>query len=323
VTADEVFPVIFRVAPEDVAFRIVSRLNMPDFWTEAGLRTTSVDSPDYDPTGSYGLLGGVWPGVTWWYAFAAARYHPDGMVQALRASFEHYARAPKIHNTVPGQFSEWFDGESLVNRGMRLSPWEAPRFLWAAVEGVCGVMLRPPPDPPMVQPLLPLEWKWVGLRKLVYHHDQLSFFAARLGAPGPGAAEANQTGAGQRIEDASSTQLYATGPLQVVDGHRIEVYERDVSDEVRLLNDHLRMVALARPGEHLICVGNTARQTSVGALELSALVDTSRRYDAELYNSERGTWTHGQFNQSEDLLRVTLVIEAQGFRILRLRERRG
>jgi len=122
VTGDELFPVLFRIAPEDVAFRVIRRLNSPDFWTSAGLRTASRLDPLYDPARYVGLLGGVWPGATWWYAFAAARYHPEFMVRALHASFEHYNRHPRVFGTVPGQFSEWFDGESLINRGMRLSP---------------------------------------------------------------------------------------------------------------------------------------------------------------------------------------------------------
>jgi glycogen debranching enzyme len=317
VTSDEVFPVIFRVAPEDVAFRIVSRLNVSDFWTEAGLRTVSADSPEFDPNGQWGLLGGVWPGVTWWYAFAAARYHPGGMVRALRASFEHYARAPRLHNTVPGQFSEWFDGESLVNRGMRLSPWEAPRYLWAAVEGICGVSMRPAPQPPVVHPLLPMEWKWVGLRNLAYHGGKLSYFAARLGAPGPGA---QQAAAEDTVDDISKMRLYASGDIELSGGHTVEVYDRDISNQVGILNDTMRIVALARPGETVVCVGNTTVESSIGALELDQIVDKSKRYDVQLYNSERGGWTQGEYDDIESLKRVALVIEAQGFRILRLRE---
>jgi glycogen debranching enzyme len=122
VTGDQVFPVMFRVCDDDVGFRIISRLNSPDFWTPAGLRTASARDPLYDPFAYVGLIGGVWPGLTWWYAFAAARYHPEFMVKALRSSFEHYAANPKNNNTVPGQFGAWFDGESLINRGMRLHP---------------------------------------------------------------------------------------------------------------------------------------------------------------------------------------------------------
>jgi glycogen debranching enzyme len=320
VTADEVFPVVFRVAPEDVAFRIVSRLNVPDFWTEAGLRTVSAEAADYDPSGQSGLLGGVWPGMTWWYAFAAARYHPDTMVKALRASFEHYMRAPKIHNTVPGQFSEWFDGESLVNRGMRLSPWEAPRYLWAAVEGVCGVMMRPVPEPPRVQPLLPKDWKWVGLRNLSYHGRRISYFAARLEAPGPGAehagAEKQQTGR----DGARSMQLYANAAFHLTDGHSVEVFAADVSDRITVLNEALRAVTFERRGELLVCVGNTAAHTSTGALELDNVLATGQRYHVDLYNSERGMWSHVESSDMMDLARVAVVVEAGGFRILRLKQ---
>lgn len=115
VTGDQIFPVMFRVCDEETGFRIISRLNARDFWTSAGLRTVSRNDPLYDPSGNIGLLGGVWPGLTWWYAFAAARYHPEFMVRALAASFQHYAGDPQKNNTVPGQFGEYFDGESLIN----------------------------------------------------------------------------------------------------------------------------------------------------------------------------------------------------------------
>jgi len=37
VTGDQIFPVMLRVCPDDVGFRVISRLNHPDFWTPAGL----------------------------------------------------------------------------------------------------------------------------------------------------------------------------------------------------------------------------------------------------------------------------------------------
>src|SRR5579885_3488818 len=54
VTADELYPVMFEVAPDEVAFRIISRLNFPDFWTPAGIRTVSRMSPSYDPYCQWG-----------------------------------------------------------------------------------------------------------------------------------------------------------------------------------------------------------------------------------------------------------------------------
>ncbi len=141
VTSDLVFPVMFGVADDETAARIVSRLSSEDFWTEAGIRTVPRDAPTYGPTHGYGLLGGVWVGVTFWYAFAAARFNPDFMAHALATSFRNYSRDPRRNNTVPGQFSEWLHGETLVNQGMMLSPWFPPRYLWAAIEGVAGLDL--------------------------------------------------------------------------------------------------------------------------------------------------------------------------------------
>ncbi len=63
------------------------------------------------------------------------------MDHALSASFRNFSRDPRRNNTVPGQFSEWLHGETLTNEGMMLSPWDPPRYLWAAVEGAAGLDL--------------------------------------------------------------------------------------------------------------------------------------------------------------------------------------
>jgi hypothetical protein len=300
VTGDEIFPVMFRVCSDEVAFRIISRLNSPDFWTSAGLRTASVDDPLYDPYRNVGLIGGVWPGLTWWYAFAAARYHPEFMVAALRASFNHYAASPRKNNTVPGQFSEWFDGESLVNRGMRLSPWEPPRFLWAAVEGVCGVMLTT--TDVRVQPLVPPTWSWVALRGLPYHGRTITYFAARERR-----GEAGEAG---------TFHVYATARVDT--DHAMEVYDEEVTDAVRVLNPDVRHVALRRPNEVLVCLGNTGSQTSVVPLDLSAVVDRDALCRLVVYSSERGAWTESALTPGTDLGAVAVDVEAGGCRVARL-----
>jgi len=300
VTGDEVFPVIFRVCSDDVAFRIISRLNSPDFWTAAGLRTASVDDPLYDPFRFVGLIGGVWPGLTWWYAFAAARYHPEFMVAALRASFQHYAANPRKNNTVPGQFSEWFDGESLVNRGMRLSPWEPPRFLWAAVEGVCGVMLTT--GNLSVRPLVPRTWDWVALRGLPYHGGSVTYFAARE-------RHGFDTGS-------SEFHLYATAPVDTE--HALEIYTDDVTDQVGVLNPAVRHIALRRPGEVLVCLGNASGETAITPLDLSAVLDAQATYMARVYNSERDDWSDGAPTPGHLLASLATTLESGGCRVARL-----
>ena len=293
VTGDLVFPVMFRACDEETGFRIISRLNSPDFYTPAGLRTVSRNDPRYDPAAYAGLLGGVWPGLTWWYAFAAARYHPDFMVKALRSSFEHYASNPRKNNTVPGQFSEWFDGEALTNKGMRLSPWEPPRFLWAAVEGVCG--LTATPTVPRVKPLIPPNWKWLALCNLPYHGDSLSYFVARQ-------------------ED--RLHLYSTGDVET--DCTKELYDQEVSDRVAAFSQTAPVVAFQRSNEIIVFVGNIGSQTASIPLQLEDLLEADAQYSIRVYNSEQEAWEPEGHHAGSDLTSLVISIESQGYRLIRL-----
>jgi glycogen debranching enzyme len=317
VTADEVFPVIWGVAPPEVAFNIVRRINTPEFLTEAGVRTASTASAEYDPGGKWGLQGGVWPGMTWWYAFAAARYYPGAMAAALHMSFAHYAKAPVVHNTVPGQFSEWFDGDSLVNRGMRLSPWEAPRYMWAAVEGACGVELRPDPESPFVEPMLPPTWKWIGLRNLPFHHRQLSYFAGLIEAPGPGTERSSGKSDGRRA--AKTMRIFSTTPIDASGGTAVEVYDRDITDRVGVINEDVRVAAFERSDEIIVCVGNTSDYFTVSVFDLDRALGKHRDFNVRIYDSEMGAWSEPESRSREDLEQLGLNVQGKGFRIVRLR----
>ena len=130
-TADEVFPVLFGVANLEQRRAILARLSEPDFVTPVGLRTISTADSWYFPSHGFGLLGGVWPDLTLWFAVALARNgfvdEGAGWLEKIYATMEEGAR----RNTVPGQFAEWFDGGSLTNRGMYMSPWTGAKYLWA------------------------------------------------------------------------------------------------------------------------------------------------------------------------------------------------
>jgi glycogen debranching enzyme len=297
VTADEIYPVLFGVAPDEVAHRVITRLNYPDFWTPAGIRTVSQMSPDYDPYRQWGLMGGVWPGVSWWYAFAARDYDPEAMVRALRSSFEHYALDPKKNNTVPGQFSEWMDGESLVNRGMRLSPWEPPRFVLAGVTGICGV--RPEADGLTLQPIVPRDWNWVGLRRMPYRGREVAFFGVRQ----PG-----------------GNHLFSTTDCKVAPDATKELYDEDVTDRVEPSHPLAQHVAFKRKGEFLICLGSAAEQTLLLPMRLGGLLDANTHYQAEVYSSEWHRWTTGKRARGKDLGEAAVQIEAGGYRLFRFRE---
>jgi hypothetical protein len=165
-TADEVFPVLFEVAEPAARRAILKRLAEPDFTTAVGLRTISTADAWYFPSHGFGLLGGIWPDLTLWFAVALARNgaHAEAAhwLEAIYQTME--AGAPR--NTVPGQFAEWFDGGSLTNRGMYLSPWTGAKYLWAVAETVCGLDGYRTSGRPHIAPLLPADWTWTAAARV-------------------------------------------------------------------------------------------------------------------------------------------------------------
>jgi hypothetical protein len=165
-TADEVFPVLFGVANYEQRRAILARLSEPDFVTPVGLRTISTADSWYFPSHGFGLLGGVWPDLTLWFAVALARngFIDEGAswLEKIYATMEEGAR----RNTVPGQFAEWFDGGSLTNRGMYMSPWTGAKYLWAVAETVGGLDGYRTSGRPHLSPLIPAGWKWVACARV-------------------------------------------------------------------------------------------------------------------------------------------------------------
>ncbi|MGB8266171.1 MAG: amylo-alpha-1,6-glucosidase [Candidatus Velthaea sp.] len=172
-TADEIFPVLFNVARPATRRAILERLLRSDFTTPVGLRTISTTDSWYFPAHGFGLLGGVWPDLTLWFVVALARNgkrdEAVGWLESIYTSME----AGVTRNTVPGQFGEWFDGGSLTNRGMYLSPWTGAKYLWAVAETVCGLDGYRTSGRPHLAPLLPGGWTWTASARVHWggtHH---------------------------------------------------------------------------------------------------------------------------------------------------------
>lgn len=293
VTGDLVFPVMFGVADQDTAAHIISKLSVAEFWTEAGIRTVPRTSPMYSPTQGYGLLGGIWSNVTFWFAMASARFNPEFMAYALSTAFKHYAQDPRRNNTVPGQFSEWLHGETLANQGMMLSPWFPPHYIWAAIEGAGGLNLSF--DEPSVTPRLAPDWKWLGVRNVLFAGKSLSWFAIRQ----------------------PELRMYSTFAFkESVDG---TVYDSDCTDQCRLTGEAAAPMALKRGNEYAILVGNTSERTITTALCMEGVA--RGKYRARFYSSLRGEWVENEVS-SEDLAGgVPLEIDRHGFCALLLEGR--
>jgi hypothetical protein len=165
-TADEIFPVLFDVAAPAQRRAILERLLEADFVTPVGLRTISTADAWYFPSYGFGLLGGVWPDLTLWFAVSLARNgltdEAVSFLQRVYAAME--GGSPR--NTVPGEFGEWFDGGSLSNRGMYLSPWTGAKYLWAVAETVGGLNGYRTSGRPHLAPLRPKDWTWMAAARV-------------------------------------------------------------------------------------------------------------------------------------------------------------
>lgn len=292
VTSDLVFPIMFRVAEHDTSANVISRLSVPEFWKEPGMHTVPRTAIRYSPNSASGLLGGIWAGVTFWYAFAAAAFNPEFMAEALHASFKHYAIDPRHNNTVPGQFSEWLHGETLVNHGMMLSPWYPPRYLWAAIEGLAGLDVSS--NTPKLAPRLSRNWKWLGVRNVPLRGKDVSWFAVRL----------------------DELALYVNYPFDSVPAERR--YERDISNCATTTGEEVVVIALRRIDRIAIFVGNTHERTAMTALRLD-MKDLESFTLMREFNSLRAEWTeHRDFDATELQDGLPLQVDRQGFCVIEL-----
>jgi len=292
ITADLVFPVLFGVAPPERAARIISALSDEAFWTAAGIRTVPRDDLTYGPINGYGLLGGVWVAVTYWYAFAAAKYEPSLMASALATSFRHFATDPRRNNTVPGQFSEWLHGEILVNQGMMLSPWDAPRYLWAAIEGAAGLSTLA--REPSIDPALEGQWRWVTVVNLPFRGGTIGWIACRM---------------------PDGIHVHTTSTLG--SRYHLRRYTEDITERVRTIDAFSAPVAFASDDRTIIFIGNSHTRTLATAASLSGL--PKERYSVRLFSTILNDWQNlGTVEASAIEDGIPVVADAHGFAIISL-----
>lgn len=264
-TVDMVFPLICGVADDMTNLIVSERLTRPDFMSDAGIRALPQENPRYDPSTESGCLGGVWPGATWWFSMGCARTDPGLMASSLRRSYEHYVKAPRTFNTVPGQFSEWSDGQTLVNRGMRLSPWEAPRYLWAAIEGLAGVKFQE--GKPFIEPQLPPDWQWLRVHNLRFRDGSLSYFLAR-----------------QR----DGIHIYTANDIRT--GLHLHKCGEELREAGETLAIGLTQSAFRLDSEVLICLGNSRDCPVDGPFMTHHALDKGKHYRVSRLHAGGGDW---------------------------------
>jgi hypothetical protein len=283
---------MFGVADRTIATNVLRRLSDRDFWTPGGMRTIPHDAINYTPEEASGCLGGVWNGVTFWYAKAAAEYLPNFSEEALTNGFENYARDPQRNNTVPGEFSEWLHGETLVNQGMPLSPWFPPRYIWALVEGIFGFDISG--DTPRLRPNLPSHWNWAGLRNVPFRGKHVTWFFART----------------------PDLRLWSSEEIDCMP--QADVLPKDVSDRLMASGDDAIVAALADDARIVGLVGNIQHRTVTSAIRLRDAGAGS--YTMRKYDSLKRAWLEPETVRGEALEGgVTIRLEPNGFHLIELR----
>ena len=262
-TADEVFPVLFNVAEAEQRRKILERLSEPDFITPVGLRTISTADSWYFPSHGFGLLGGVWPDLTLWFVMCLARNGAtDKAVHWMEAIYDTM-EAGAVRNTVPGEFGEWFDGGSLTNRGMYLSPWTGAKYLWAVAETIGGLDGYRTSGRPHLVPLRPSGWKWVSAARVHWGGKLCTY-----------------------VIDFDRSTIYANMPELSAEEPFMCIYAgRDVSDEVTM-----------SPVE----VGAVAFEEDTGAVRvfLCNMNDTARNVSIEFRGrTDKATLAAGELRE--------------------------
>jgi len=176
ITGDQIFPVMLGLAPDEIRRRILARLTADEFWTPYGTRTVSPQEENYDPDFGYQLVGGVWPNLTAWTAYCVRRDDPDKLVEGMLNTYRlsETGRPADFVNVVPGEFPERLHGENYKSRGMTMSPWMPPTYLWLGVEGLLGV--RPTLGGLEISPSVPSRWRWVAVRDLRCKGEEITAF---------------------------------------------------------------------------------------------------------------------------------------------------
>ena len=179
VTGDQIFPVMFGVADDELKHKILDRLHSPEFWTPYGVRTVSNLEDGYDPDHGVHLLGGVWPNLTAWVGYSGKGYSARRLITAMRNIWKiSEVENPKAYyNVVPGEFPERLSGETFKSRGMAMSPWMPPTYVWLAYEGLLG--FEPSLTGLHINPHIPDDWSWVGARDVPVMNGKLSMFYYR------------------------------------------------------------------------------------------------------------------------------------------------
>ena len=167
-TGDLVFSVLADTMPGELKAQTLDLLHGGVFWSEPGVHAVGINQPEYHPTFAGGMMGGRWPALTAWVAYAGRRLYPEHVARALKeiSSLIEIEAPSQRGNLVPGQIPEWLHGTSGESEGRSLNMRSAAACFWLGIEGLVG--LRPRTDGLVIEPAIPKTWNWLAALKVPY-----------------------------------------------------------------------------------------------------------------------------------------------------------
>ena len=152
------------------------------------------------------------------------------------------------------------------------------------------------PGKPVIRPLVPPTWRWVGLRRVPYHGGMVSYFAVR-----------------------QQDRMHVYASADVESDYEPHVYKEDVTSDVIVMSKTAAVIALRSDTEVLIMIGNVGSQTATAPLDISGVIDRGAKYELRMYNSERDDWVDGATLSGAEISSVAVPIELYGFRLIDLK----
>jgi len=173
---------------------------------------------------------------------------------------------------------------------MRLSPWEPPRLLWAAVEGLFGVNIGSRTC--TVAPIHPPGWKWMALRRLPSADGYMTFFTA--------------------FEERGAT-IYSNTEFDTP--YILKLVCKDVTNKVHPSDYRVHRAAFLQDGVVTICLGNESDAYVSAVVTITEIIDPAATYSVSIYSNAGGHVELGE-STGEGLTEMAVSIEEGEFRIL-------
>jgi hypothetical protein len=175
---------------------------------------------------------------------------------------------------------------------MRLSPWDSPRFLWSAIEGLAGIRLGV--DSIGLDPRIPNDWQWLRVHNVLYKDTSLSFFLTR-----------QQDG----------FHVYTVNKFEC--DFPLHKYDEELAAGTESITTGISTIAFRKNNDILICLGSSLGMPAIGPFLAHHAVNKEKKYHVFALVSHDKNWKDLGTLKGSQLQRIVVRIEERGYALYR------